>query len=80
MQSKVIDINKYRNITPAEKLFLAYYGELNPNNPYYAHYLQKQRFKERLQERQILQLTEDTIKAELPKILTAELQKALNQK
>lgn len=80
MQSTVIDINAYRNITPADKLFIACYGELNPNNPYYAYYLQKQRVKERVQDKQILQLTEDTIKAELPKILTAELQKALNQK
>lgn len=80
MQSTVIDINRYRNISPMEKRFIAYYGELNPNNPHYAYYLQKQRLQENFQERQTLQLTENIIKAELPKIMTAELQKALNQK
>ncbi len=80
MQSTVVTINQYRNMLPAQKLFLAFYGELNLNNPYYSYHLQRQRFKEKLQEKQILQLTEDTIKTELPKIMASEIQKTLNQK
>lgn len=84
MKKAILSMRNFKELSHIEKEFLAFYGELDTNNPYYDYYLQRQNINERIQEKllkhEITLLAENTIKKELPKIITSELQKALVQK
>ena len=62
-------MRNFKELSHIEKEFLAFYGELDTNNPYYDYYLQRQNINERIQEKlrkhEITLLAENTIKKEL---------------